>query len=590
MPPKAAWIPTWLVLSALMAPRKGGTSRHEEDGDEDSEDDEDVSKDEGRTGKKSKSRAPRATVRRFKYASIPPLVPDPNTQDLEPSIITQWFRDAKEVMQGEELEWIVTAANNIQLDDDTQEYYMTNPDADDEDEKAERLQLEGAGKLTIDDDNVHHVCMILRKNGARLTEYDELLEGEEYSLDLAWKDWNELQKDVVQFNVKMKLALANSRLPEIYEQINRDYGNDSHPLAGLLAWRMVAQRQADAKGDDASYWVIRLQNAVQAGWNSDLCKHPSDLRNWLRIIDEAASNMLSRNQTMATITVMSVPLVLEIISNKKGEEWETWRNLANDMKRTYAKASTSWRAVNRALQKEITNKFGTQTVAAIVSATPKVDGGRGTDGEPQGVALAAMKHSVTTYEQFQRASMGLPIFNNSNEQPVDSEGSGQAPGPRADNASEQDKEPEVHTSFWAQSGQGNDFCLAAVASERASAPVMGINAMPVSQVPTMCAGCLCPVPDDGSGECLCDECAETARLRGPRRDNIARRGTSALTTSTMMAIAAGVAAAAAWRVASANAPMAPNTMRSAGTALAIAMMAARAGIACGKLLSPHYRP
>lgn len=151
-------------------------------------------------------------------------------------------------------------------------------------------------------------------------------------------------------------------------------------------------------------------------------------------------------------------------------------------------------------------------------------------------------------------------------------------------------EPEVHTSFWAQSDQGNDFCLAAVVSERASAPVMGINAMPVSQMPTMCAGCLCPVPDDGSGECLCDECAEIARLRGPRRDNIARRGASALTTSTMMAIAAGVAAAATWRVASANAPMAPNTMRSAGTALAIAMIAASAGTACGKLSSPHYRP
>ena len=56
-----------------------------------------------------------------------------------------------DIMQGEELTWIVTAANNIQLDDLTQEYYMTNPDADGEDEEAERLQLEGAGPLTIDD-------------------------------------------------------------------------------------------------------------------------------------------------------------------------------------------------------------------------------------------------------------------------------------------------------------------------------------------------------------------------------------------------------------------------------------------------------
>ena len=104
-----------------------------------------------RARKKAKQRVTRAVVRCFKHASIPLLVPDPNTQDLDPSIIQHWFRESKEVMQGEELTWIVTAANNIQLDNLTQEYYMTNPDADGEDEEAERLQLEGAGPLTIDD-------------------------------------------------------------------------------------------------------------------------------------------------------------------------------------------------------------------------------------------------------------------------------------------------------------------------------------------------------------------------------------------------------------------------------------------------------
>jgi len=70
---------------------------------------------------------------------------------------------------------------------------------------------------------------------------------------------------------------------------------------------------------------------------------------------------------------------------------------------------------------------------------------------------------------------------------------------------------------------------------------------------------------------------------------MARRVTTAITTSVMMAITAGVAAATARHVASANATMAPNTMRSAGTVLAIAMIAASVGIARGKLSSPHYR-
>ena len=60
--------------------------------------------------------------------------------------------------------------------------------------------------MTIDDDNVRDVCLVMRRYGAVCNEYSEL-EGAKYDSGLAWCDWDQLEGDIVQFNMQMRSAL-----------------------------------------------------------------------------------------------------------------------------------------------------------------------------------------------------------------------------------------------------------------------------------------------------------------------------------------------------------------------------------------------
>ena len=72
----------------------------------------------------------------------------------------------------------------------------------------------------------------------------------------------------------MRSALENSWLQsEIYNQINLNDGNDSHPMAGLLAWKMVAEMQYASAGDEMTCGerTIPIPCGKTSGGRKDAC-------------------------------------------------------------------------------------------------------------------------------------------------------------------------------------------------------------------------------------------------------------------------------------------------------------------------------
>ena len=70
----------------------------------------------------------------------------------------------------------------------------------------------------------------------------------------------------------MTTALDDAGYSEIYKRVNRGYGDDYHPLGGMLAWKILADIRAADEGDEAASWAIKLQNTVSAG--DTICKKP----------------------------------------------------------------------------------------------------------------------------------------------------------------------------------------------------------------------------------------------------------------------------------------------------------------------------
>ena len=140
---------------------------------------------------------------------------------------------------------MVNVADKIEQNTDTLEYYLPNPQQDDDNGK---LLLEGGKMMTIDDDNVREVCLVMQRYGAVCNEYSGLEEGANYDSGLARSDWDRLESDIVQFNMQMRTALDKAGCPEIYRQIDRDYGDSSQCFADSLQLVVLAAFVGAAAG------------------------------------------------------------------------------------------------------------------------------------------------------------------------------------------------------------------------------------------------------------------------------------------------------------------------------------------------------
>ena len=294
----------------------------------------------------------------FKRNKLPALKAEEGRNDPSPQAIQKWFRAARQIVDGEDLTWIVNAADGIKENDQgIFQLPFEEESIDLERDDAKPISIEGETKRTI--------CIGLAETyEAPAPAYDSCTYVQDYTSQQAAVDWKIMQAEITQFNSQMSAALESAGLPEIYERVNRGYGNRYHPLGGLMAWRMLADVQNADEGDDASSWVIKLQNAVNAG--NTVCTSPHMIKDWMRTIDQCASRLMAHGIPSHTITLMTVHMVVNILELKAGSEWEPWRLLARDIKNEDRNKTLTWKVVNGRITGEYSKRFGTESVAAIV--------------------------------------------------------------------------------------------------------------------------------------------------------------------------------------------------------------------------------
>ena len=146
----------------------------------------------------------------------------------------------------------------------------------------------------------------------------------------------------------MATALSEANLPDINERINRHYGNDVHPLSGLLAWKMLCDEQERDAHENVAAWLVRAHCIVQEGRKID---HPTALMPWVRAIDTVGDKLLNLDIKADQIASMTIHMVLETIACKHGEKWEPWRAIARELQRevgskgkacTWRRKSSRW--------------------------------------------------------------------------------------------------------------------------------------------------------------------------------------------------------------------------------------------------------
>ena len=154
-----------------------------------------------------------------------------------------------------------------------------------------------------------------------------------------------IEQDIYKFNVHMATALVDANMPDINERINRNYGQDVHPLSGLLAWKMLCDEQERDAHENVAAWMVRIHCNVQEGRKIE---HPTAIMPWVRAIDTVEDKLLNLNCSADQIASMTMHMVLETIACKHGEKWEPWRATASELQReigTKGKAYT-WRIVS----------------------------------------------------------------------------------------------------------------------------------------------------------------------------------------------------------------------------------------------------
>ena len=83
--------------------------------------------------------------------------------------------------------------------------------------------------MTLDRVTKRNLCMGLKETyDAPAPEYDTCEFIDDYTPDMVANDWKIIQAEITQFNNQMSAALESAGLPEIYERVNRGYGNFSN--------------------------------------------------------------------------------------------------------------------------------------------------------------------------------------------------------------------------------------------------------------------------------------------------------------------------------------------------------------------------
>ena len=181
--------------------------------------------------------------------------------------------------------------------------------------------------------------------GSVLAQYAALKPGQTYTWEMVMLDWTAIEQEIHQFNAQMATALSEANLPDINERINRHYGNDVHPLSGLLAWKMLCDEQERDAHENVAAWLVRARCIVQEGRKTE---HPTALMPWVRAIDTVGDKLLNLDIKADQIASMTIHMVLETIACKHGEKWEPWRAIARELQRemgSKGKAYT-WRIIS----------------------------------------------------------------------------------------------------------------------------------------------------------------------------------------------------------------------------------------------------
>jgi len=283
--------------------------------------------------------------------------------------IRDWIRVARQVCRSEGIEWIIRMAEAMKLDEDTQEYFLDDPDDSNnavalEEKKIDMHDAKNRGPVGLLIILMHHYGA-----GSVLAQYESLAKGESYTWTMISKDWASVAQDIHQFNTQMATALMEANMPDVNERINRHYGSDVHPLSGLLAWKMLYDEQERDASENVAAWMVRIHCIVQEGGKIE---RPAALMPWVRAIDTAADMLLHLKVGADQIASMTMHVVLETITSKHGEKWEPWRATARELQReigTPKSKTYTWRIVSAKIKTAWKKLYGDEGISELTQVT-----------------------------------------------------------------------------------------------------------------------------------------------------------------------------------------------------------------------------
>ena len=159
----------------------------------------------------------------FKRNKLPVLKAEEGCNDPSPQAIQKWFRAARQIVDGEDLTWIINAADNIK--ENNQRIFQLPFEKESID-----LERDDAQPMSIVGETKRTMCIGLAETyEAPAPAYDTCMFDQDYTSQQAAVDWKIMQAEITQFNSQMSAALESEGLPEIYERVDRGYGNRYHP-------------------------------------------------------------------------------------------------------------------------------------------------------------------------------------------------------------------------------------------------------------------------------------------------------------------------------------------------------------------------
>ena len=197
----------------------------------------------------------------FKKRTIPPMPRPPDGELQTSKAIQDWIKEAKDVVNTEGMKWLMDAAEAIELDEHTQVHSFVDPD-----KHSSCTELDGTDNLNITDVNIKNkLVRIFSEYGAAASKYDALKPGVDYKDDMMERDWKDIMLEIHSFNSQMRKAIKDAKVLQIYEAIDRGYHNNSHPLGGIIAWKMVLEMQSGDINNDRTANMTQMQKLVVEG-------------------------------------------------------------------------------------------------------------------------------------------------------------------------------------------------------------------------------------------------------------------------------------------------------------------------------------